>query len=170
MIDMPERSYCGHCGYPLVGSDEPRCGGCGRSFNPLDPTTFSKSPDGRLSVPWRVAIWSMIYPLLPCGMLLVTYSLAHRSLGGTPQPGSDDPRSLVGALRVCGDITLVLIRAIPVAMAVGILAVCAIPYSSAPGRRLREIAAGSMLLLMVWSGWFGCAALPMRPMFAWFFG
>lgn len=168
MLDMPERSYCAHCGYPLRGANEPRCGGCGRAFNPADPSTFGRSREPRLSLPWRVAIGSMIYPVLPAAMLLLTYFLAQRALGQPPEPGFDDPARMVGPVRVCGDITRILIRALPAAMGIGMLAVCVIPCVAKAGRRLQEFAGGSMILLMGWSAWFGCAALPMRAMLDWF--
>lgn len=37
---VPANARCLHCGYRLYGLTEHRCPECGRSFNPLDPTTY----------------------------------------------------------------------------------------------------------------------------------
>jgi hypothetical protein len=39
--DAPPAGLCWECGYPLQGLPTPRCPECGRSFDPVDPTTMN---------------------------------------------------------------------------------------------------------------------------------
>jgi hypothetical protein len=75
--------YCAGCGYCIEHVSEPRCPECGRSFDPLDPTTFVRPMDRtRLRACCRrVLVWvgmlALAYGLLIAGRLSWMYFRYH---------------------------------------------------------------------------------------------
>lgn len=168
MIDAPDGLYCLKCGYRLQGLSAPRCPECGTSFDPRDPTTFSDSPRPGISLPWKIAIGAMAFPIIPVGMLILTYSFAQLSLGRPPRVSTDDPKSINAVVSTLNALTALCIYLVPAAIVVNLGALVAIPIAAVPGRRVSEAAAAVAALLLVWPTWYGCATIPLGPVLEWF--
>jgi len=122
--------YCRQCQYVLDGLTENRCPECGTTFEPGDPSTYWRTPQGprslvdRTAAAWRdclasaaclaamLVLW-LLHGLLPQGrvlrviaaVLLVPFALGF-AVSGFREKGN--PRSRLACLLMMGLVLLVV--------------------------------------------------------------